>query len=251
MSHIVSKALAEYLDLSHHTLYQVSTSNALVQGVYQGAVQVATLRKHGNLGLGTFEDLDGEMVIVDGHFFQVRCDGSVREVEESTLSPFAAITEFSPETAVQLAQCPDMAHLTAKIDSLRHSNNVFFAIRVDGVFDYIHTRAMCRTKEGVPLLQAAAVQPEFEFHEVAGTLVGFWTPEYAKTLNVPGYHLHFISADRKHGGHLLQCRANNLSLQIQREGEYHIALPETEDFLKADLGQDHTAELKQAEGERK
>ena len=79
----------------------------------------------------------------------------------------------------------------------------------------------------------------------------FWTPEYAKTFNVPGYHLHFISDDRKHGGHLLQCRGANLRLQIQREGNYHVALPETEDFLKADLCRDPVADLAEAEGEKK
>jgi acetolactate decarboxylase len=107
---------------------------------------------------------------------------------------------------------------------------------------------MCRTTEGMPLVQAAAVQPEFEFRGVSGTLVGFWTPEYAKTLNVPGYHLHFISDDRKSGGHLLECRGTNLRLQVQRESDYHIALPETEDFFKADLRRDPAADLAKAEG---
>jgi acetolactate decarboxylase len=191
------------------------------------------------------------MVIVDGHFFQVQSDGSVREVGDGVLSPFAVITRFAPEPAVILDQCPDMAYLTSQFDRLRHSDNVFFALKVEGKFDYVHTRAMRRTKEGVPLVQAAAVQPEFEFHDISGTLAGFWTPEYAKTFNVPGYHLHFISADRAHGGHLLQCRGTNLRLQIQRDGDYHIALPETEDFLKADLRRDPSVDLKQAEGEKK
>ena len=234
-----------------HTLYQVSTATALVEGIYQGAVRVGTLREHGDLGLGTFEDLDGEMVIVDGKFFQVRSDGSVREVADNTPSPFAAITAFSPDAQVALDDCPDLGHLTARFDELRPSDNVFFALRVDGKFDYVHARAMRRTAEGVPLIQAAAVQPEFEFHDISGTLVGFWTPEYAKTLNVPGYHLHFISADRTHGGHLLQCRGKNLRLQIQLEGDFHIALPETQDFLKANLRRDPTAALAQAEGEKK
>ncbi|MFH0342848.1 MAG: acetolactate decarboxylase [Chromatiales bacterium] len=251
LAHIVSKALAEYLQVPHHTLYQVSTATALVEGIYQGAVRVGTLREHGDLGLGTFENLDGEMVIVDGHFFQVRSDGSVRECDDDVLSPFAVITAFAPDAAVTLDQCPDLSHLTSRFDALRDSNNFFFALRVDGQFDYVHTRAMCRTAEGVPLVQAAAVQPEFEFHDVSGTLVGFWTPEYAKTLNVPGYHLHFVSTDRKSGGHLLQCRGVRLRLQIQREGDYRIALPETEDFLKADLRRDPTADLAKAEGEKK
>jgi len=234
-----------------NTLYQVSTATALVEGIYQGAVQVAALREHGDLGLGTFESLDGEMVVVDGHFFQVRSDGSVREVQDSVLSPFAAVTAFSPDQSITLENCPDLSYLTSQVDALRQSDNFFYALRVDGTFDYIHARAMRRTKEGIPLVQAAAVQPEFEFSNISGTLVGFWTPEYAKSLNVPGYHLHFISADRTRGGHLLQCRGKNLRLQIQREGDYHIVLPETEDFLKANLRRDPTAALAKAEGEKK
>ena len=234
-----------------HTLYQVSTSAALVQGVYVGAVRVATLRQHGDLGLGTFEGLDGEMVVADGHFFQVRSDGSVREVPEDVLVPFAAITDFSPDRSITLDNCPALSHLTSRFDTLRPSDNFFFALRVDGTFDYIHTRAMRRTKEGVPLVQAAAIQPEFEFEDIVGTLVGFWTPEYAASLNVPGYHLHFISADRTRGGHLLECRGRNLSLQIQCEGDYHVVLPQTNDFLKADLRRDPTADLTKAEGENK
>jgi acetolactate decarboxylase len=169
LAHIVSKALAEYLQVAHHTLYQVSTATALVEGIYQGAVRVGALREHGDLGLGTFENLDGEMVIVDGQFFQVRSDSSVRECDDDVLSPFAVITRFAPEPAVTLDQCPDMGHLTSRFDALRNSDNIFFALRVDGHFDYVHTRAMCRTEEGVLLVQAAAVQPEFEFHDVSGT----------------------------------------------------------------------------------
>src|SRR6476469_1587544 len=96
LAHIVSKALAEYLQIAHHTLYQVSTTTALVAGIYQGAVRVGTLREHGVLGLGTFEDLDGEMVVLDGQFFQVRSDGSVRECGDDVLSPFAVVTWFAP-----------------------------------------------------------------------------------------------------------------------------------------------------------
>jgi len=60
-----------------------------------------------------------------------------------------------------------------------------------------------------------------------------------------------VSADRTRGGHLLQCGGSSLHLQIQREGEYHVALPETEDFLKADLRRNPSADLAKAEGEKK
>ena len=251
VSHIVSRALAEYFQVSHSTLYQVSTATALVEGIYQGAVRVRTLREHGDLGLGTFENLDGEMMIVDEHFFQARSDGSVKEVEDDVLCPFAVVTRFAPDSAVVLQKCPDLAHLVGQFDQLRHSNNFFFALRVDGHFSYVRTRAMCRTQEGVPLVQAAAVQPEFEFNDISGTLVGFWTPEYARTFNVPGYHLHFLSEDHQSGGHLLECAGSELRLQIQREGDYHVALPETDDFVKADLRRDPAADLAKAEGAKK
>jgi len=251
LRHIIATALAQHLDLTHRTLFQVSTSSALVEGVYQGAVTVGLLRRHGNLGLGTFEMIDGEMVIVDGEFYQVKSDGSVHSVGDSILTPFAAVTQFEPDATGDLDDCPDLAALTARFDTMRGSQNVFYALRVDGRFSHIRTRAMCKTEEGVPLAQAAATQPEFEFDDIDGTLVGFWSPEYAKAFNVPGYHLHFISADRKHGGHLLQCRGANLKLQMETEANVQVALPETEDFLKADLAKDPTTALKFAENERK
>ncbi len=164
---------------SRGLLYQVSTSSALVEGVYEGAVLIGALRKHGNLGLGTFENLDGEMVIVDGHFFQVRSDGSVKEVGDEVASPFAVVTHFKPDLKVVMNECPNLKSLSSQFDQLRHSDNFFFALRVDGHFDSVRTRAMWRTEEGVPLVKAAAVQPEFEFSDLVGTLVGFWTPEYA------------------------------------------------------------------------
>jgi acetolactate decarboxylase len=149
VAQIVSRALADYLDAAHHTVYQVSTATALVEGVYQGAVRIANLREHGDLGLGTFEELDGEMVILDGKFYQVRCDGSVREVGDDVLTPFAVITRFSPD-AVTLGHCPDMRRLTSCFDELRRSDNELYALKVTGNFEHVRTRAVCRTKEGVP-----------------------------------------------------------------------------------------------------
>jgi acetolactate decarboxylase len=196
ISHIVSRALADYFETPHHTVYQISTATALVGGVYEGAVRIAKLREHGDLGLGTFED--------------------------------AVITRFASDAAVTLDQCQDIRQLTACFDSLRRSENEFYVLRVTGSFAHVRTRAVCRTEEGVPLVQAAAVQPEFDFHDISGTLVGFWTPEYARSLNVPGYHLHFLSDDLNSGGHLLQCNGAKMHLEIQREGNYHVALPETD-----------------------
>jgi acetolactate decarboxylase len=233
--HLMRTALAEYLEVEHATLFQVSTSSALVEGIYQGAVSIAHLREHGDFGLGTFEGLDGEMVALDGHFFQVRSDGTVRTAADSDLSPFAAVTRFKADNSIDVAESPDLASLLARLDGLRESSNVFYAIRIDGKFPFVHTRAMCKSEEGTPLALAAAHQPEFRLREVAGTLVGFWSPQYVKTLEVPGYHLHFITEDRAAGGHLLECCGRNLRVAIQQVRDLHVALPENQEFLKADL----------------
>ena len=251
VSHIVSTALASYLGVNVQTLFQVSTSTALVEGIYKGVVRVKTLREHGDLGLGTFESLDGEMVVVDGRVFQARGDGSVQEVDDDVLTPFAVVTRFSPQTTTELPLCRDFDSLLAQIDSLRDSANMFYSIRVDGHFDTMHTRAVCKAEKGVRLVNAAAVQPEFTYSNIEGTLVGFWTPAYARALSIPGYHLHFLSADHTKGGHVLGCSGSQLRLQVQRDGNLQVALPETEDFLKGDLSRDPGADLSKAEGARR
>ena len=247
VEHIVRAALAEHLQLQHATLFQVSTSTALVEGIYKGAVDIAQLRQHGDFGLGTFEGLDGEMVALDGRFYQVRSDGTVREAADSDLSPFAVVTRFQGEKSLGLPSCPDLGFLTSQMDKVRTSSNVFYAIRIDGAFDFVHTRAMCKSEEGTPLVVAAAHQPEFKMRNVRGTMVGFWSPEYAKTIEVPGYHLHFITDDRTVGGHLLECTGRDLAVCIQHVNDLQIALPENEEFLRADLTRDPSKELDSAE----
>jgi acetolactate decarboxylase len=249
--HILRSALAEYLGLDHATLFQVSTSGALVEGIYKGAVSIGHLREHGDFGLGTFEGLDGEMVALDGGFFQVRSDGTVRAAADSDLSPFAAVTYFSAEKSIEIDGCPDLSSLCAQLDGLRESSNVFYAIRIDGTFASVHTRAMCKSEEGTPLIVAAAHQPEFTLREVSGTLAGFWSPQYVETLEVPGYHLHFINDDRTGGGHLMDCAGRNLRIGIQQVRDLRVALPENQEFLKADLTRNPAADLDQAEHDRK
>jgi len=245
--HIVRAALADYLQVGHSTLFQISSINALVEGIYQGEISVDQLKEHGDFGLGTFDSLDGEMVALDGHFFQVTADGKVREVPGEALTPFAVVTFFQPGNHIDFLRCDNFAGLQDKIDEIRHSDNTFYAIRVDGHFDFVRTRAMHRTAEGVPLVEAAANQPEFEFFDIAGSVVGFWSPSYVSALNVPGYHLHFISEDRSAGGHVLELSGSDLKLRIEEETALRLALPENEAFLRADLTRDVTEDLDKAE----
>src|ERR1700728_3397210 len=93
--HIVARALSGYLATPLHTLFQVSTSAALVEGIYQGAVRVSRLLRHGDFGLGTFVDLDGEMVVLDGVCYQISATGAIAPVDGEQLIPYAVVTRFS------------------------------------------------------------------------------------------------------------------------------------------------------------
>jgi acetolactate decarboxylase len=245
--HLVRAALADYLQVDHQTLFQVSTSGALVEGIYRGAVTVGQLKQHGDFGLGTFEGIDGELVLLDGRAYQIRGDGVCHEVDDATSSPFAIVTHFHPEQTLTLDACANLAALTARLDQLRRSSNVFYAVRVDGTFSFLHTRAMCKTDEGTPLVVAAARQPEFRVRDVRGTMVGFWSPEYTKTVGIPGYHLHVVTDDRHGGGHVLECAGAGLRVQVQALTDLRVALPSSEEFLRADLTRDPSADLDRAE----
>ena len=248
LNHAVIAALAEALDIEHHTLYQVSTSGALVEGLYQGCVSVGDIRRHGDFGLGTFDGLDGEAILLDGTCWQARGDGSVQVAPDSALAPFFVATHFAADTQATLAGVSSFADLCQRLDGLRPSANVFVAIRLQGHFERIKIRTACKIPSGTDLVTATSHQAEFELQNISGTLVGFWSPNYARTINVPGYHLHLLSDDHRHGGHLLELAAESLQLGLHTESNLHLALPETAAFLAADLSGDPSAALATAEG---
>ena len=66
-------------------LYQTSTINALLNGVYDGEVTFQELKEHGNFGLGTVDALDGEMIALDGKFYQIKTDGKAYSIEDSLI----------------------------------------------------------------------------------------------------------------------------------------------------------------------
>jgi len=245
--HIVARALSEYLATPLHTLFQVSTSAALVEGIYQGAVRVSRLLQHGDFGLGTFTDLDGEMVVLDGVCYQVSPTGAIARVEGERLIPYAVVTRFSSSFRKKHQRIPTFDDLVQVCDRLRDSNNVFYAFRVNGRFHTVKTRVMKSVPKGTGLKTAASVQQEFQFEELRGTLVGIWSPAFAASFSVPGYHFHFLSEDRQSGGHVLDCRASEVEIDGCTMNEMHVSLPETEDFLKADLTRDPEADLMKAE----
>lgn len=246
-SFVVTAALARYLEKPIHTVFQVSTSGALVAGVYDREVSVQTVLEHGDFGLGTFADLDGEMVVLDGRAYQVQGSGRVTEASLDAGAPFAVVTWFKPDANVSVASVSSVKDLETRCDEFRRSGNIFYALRLDGQFSRVRTRAVNPPRPGARLVEAAKAQSEFAFADIAGTLVGLWSPEFASAFSVAGYHFHFLSSDRRHGGHLLDLQADTLKLKLEALTSFHLALPESEAYLRADLSKSTAAELAYAE----
>jgi acetolactate decarboxylase len=247
VSSVVTAALSQYLAMPVHTLFQVSISGALVAGVYDREVSVKSILEHGDFGLGTFANLDGEMVVLDGRVYQVQGTGRVSEAGPDAGAPFAVVTRFSPQTDVETDPLGSFKDLEARCDKHRNSGNIFYALRLDGHFSRVRTRAVNPPQRGTRLVDAAKAQSEFIFTDIDGTLTGLWSPGFSSAFSIPGYHFHFLSEDRQHGGHLLDVEAGSLRLKVEALTDFHLALPESEAFLKADLSKNTAEELAYAE----
>jgi acetolactate decarboxylase len=247
VSDIVESALRAYLKASSHTLFQVSTSGALVEGVYSGAVSAEVVLQHGDFGLGTFEHLDGEMVVLEGRVYHARGDGTVLEAPSNERAPFAVVTRFSPEIDVTIESADSYENLIQICDEYRSSNNIFYAMRLDGEFRNVRMRAVRPPANGARLIDAAKAQAEYEVSAINGTLIGIWSPGFSSAFSVAGYHFHFLSDDRKHSGHVLNCTSGLLRLRVEALTDFHLALPENESFLKAGLSKNSAGELAYAE----
>lgn len=196
-------------------LYQVSTYTALLGGGYDPVEPVGVLLRNGDLGHGTFTGLDGEMVVVGGTCYQVKIDGTARPADLALGVPFAGVTFFSPDLSIPGVVAGNMTELTRFLDSQMPSQDLFYAIRIDGTFPYIKARSVpAQTKPYPPLADALKGQNIYEFRNVTGTAVGFYTPASAAGLSFPGYHLHFITADRSRGGHILDIETGGNTVEL-------------------------------------
>ncbi len=215
---------------------QFSTINALMAGCYQGQFRCAELTRMGNFGIGTFDKLDGEMVLLDGTVYQVKSNGSVYPVSKNLLTPFAVVTSFSSDKQIELKGNYSFPELQKQIDSRLPVTNIFYAIRIDAHFEYVRTRSVPAQQKPYPkLTEVVKDQPVFETIDTSGTLAGFKCPDYIFPLNVPGYHLHFISSKRDCGGHLLECRAHDPVIKIDYIRQIKLLLPPGGDFDSTDL----------------
>lgn len=230
-----------------NSVYLCAPVNALVEGIYEERIPLAKVKQHGDFGLGTFDHLDGEMIMLGGRIWQIRSDGRVDEVGEDALTPFACVTFFEPDKFASLAGDRKYADFLDWLEGLLPSPNLFYALQIEGTFSYIRTRSVPKQECYRPLVEVAAEQPIFEFEAIEGTLAGFYTPEFMSSLSVPGMHLHFLSADEQHGGHLLECRPREARVAVQVLDRMELGLPMSEAYLQWDFHRDIGQDLDKAE----
>jgi acetolactate decarboxylase len=233
-----------------HTLYQTSTMSALLDGIYDGSVTIAELLEHGDFGVGTFNHLDGEMVVNEGVCFHLFSSGEARVAGPQELTPFAAVTTFQADITLHVQSLTTRSDLLARIDASVSSENLFYGIRVSGRFASVSTRTAARQEAPYrPLAQATDDESEQTFDATIGVLVGFRTPDYEQGISVAGYHLHFLNEDHTAGGHAFDFVLESGQVEISIVSEIRLSLPTSGPFLAADLhNRDMDAEIRKSEG---
>ncbi len=221
--------------------------NAILEGFYRDDITVDALRKKGDFGIGTFNQLDGEMIALHGSFFQLDLHGDACPVEGDKKTPFATMCHFKPILEEEITQHLTHAAFERHLKLILPSDNMFYAIYMTGRFKSVRTRSVPRTENYKPLSEATDRQKIRRFQNVEGHLVGFYTPPFVPSINVPGYHLHFIDKEYRAGGHLLNCEPEKLDIRLQIFFSMELTLPKTLDYLTASFVRNAEKDLEKAE----
>ena len=247
-------------DAGPHAVHQASSIAALLQGAYDGDLTLGELVTQGDLGLGTVQALDGELVVLDGECFQVTADGSVLRPAPSMRTPFAVVCRFEPHVDEALDGRHTLASITARIDEVARDHAAdlgpapILAVRVDGRFAEVDLRSVPRQSPPYPPL-SEVVDHQSEWQAVApddtgipGTLVGFRFPPEAQGVEVAGYHLHFLSDDRTIGGHVTGADLIGGRLRLDGTTDLHLEVPEGVVVDEADTSDETAAAIRRVEG---
>ena len=210
-----------------HELFQTSTVQALLAGAFDGDVTLAEILEHGDLGLGTLNGLDGELIVLDGQAWKSELDCTLVRADVSAKTPYAVVVAFSPDERVTLrgpfAETELEAHLGERVSLAKRPT----AIRIDGRFAEVHVRSVPRQKPPYrPLAEVIAQQQISVLRDVSGTMMGFCFPDALDGIEMIGSHLHFLTDDRTRGGHVLSYTLLDALAQIDGATRLHVELPE-------------------------
>ena len=231
-----------------HVLFQASTIGALLEGAYDGDLTFAELARQGDLGLGTLNGLDGEMIALDGEFLRADVDGRLHRVPPEARTPFAVVTRFEPTIDVEIEGALDHEELLARLDELVPAGAASCAIRLDGRFESVRARSVPRQSPPYrPLAEVVSEQNVFELGDVAGTMLGFRFPSYAEGIEVAGHHLHFVDEARRRGGHVLDSRGARVRARLDPSNDLHVELPPRVDLADPGLSAETRAAVERVE----
>jgi len=233
------------------SMYQVSLLQAFMHGEYDGVVKVGDLKKHGDIGLGTFEGVNGEMIVLDGVVYQAAADGSINVMKDDEKIPFATVTKFDEDGNITNITASNFDDLTDQLNKTieEYGTNNMYVIKIKGDFSNITVRSV--EKQEKPYKEftdvAAVDQKVFNHTDQTGTLVAVYFPEYMNELNMHGWHLHFLSDDKTKGGHVLGFNGLNGSAQIDEIHEFNMILPTDDTFKTMNFTEDMSNKISSVE----
>ena len=233
-------------------MYQVSTLQALALGYSRAVITAGELLREGDTGLGTFEDVNGEMIVMDGHCYRADQSGNVTVVAPDTGVPFAAVAKLYGGQQFPLQAMPDIAsvrtELTRKIEE-EFGLNSMHIVRIDGVFEKVDARSEAPYRSHHITLKTVLSQTQkaFLFENIRGSLVGVYFPDYMDGINMPGWHLHFLSEDRSKGGHVFDVSVRKGEAKVDKITNIYLNLPKEAAFDTYSLKQDLEEEIKSVE----
>lgn len=206
-------------------IYQYSTIQELLDAKLSGSLTFRKLKLNGDHGIGTFNNLDGEMIMLDGIAYRANYEGILEVVDKNTTTPFAVVDHFIPDSSFEINGPLSCEELKDRIlGKLEHSENIY-SIEIPGNFSVVNARSVRKPdKEGAGLEYVVQNDNKFDLNDLKGTAVGFWFPESFAKANVPGFHFHFVSEDKKRGGHILDCMIENGTVRIDSNNQIEITL---------------------------
>ncbi|MDN6254184.1 MAG: acetolactate decarboxylase [Tetragenococcus koreensis] len=218
-------------------LFHYNTLGTLMKGGFDGSFSIGEVLKNGGIGIGTVDQLDGELVILNHQAYRFDVKGQIHEVRPEETTPYAAVIDFSSENETTLNEKISKDNLEEKLTNQFSSKNVFQAVKLHGTFQKIKCRSVQKQEKPYPdLVDVARDQAEFTTEDITGTLVGIYTPELFGTISASGFHLHFISDDHSFGGHILTFEINKPLVEWQTVDTVEQKFPTTDEtFMKTDF----------------
>ena len=228
----------------------MSLLQGLTYGDYYGSVSVDEFKQRGDVGIGTFNRLNGELIMLDGNVYRAGGDGSISVVYDDTI-PFAVATFFNTDESKVFNNIQSFDSLVNELDKIvdERGKNRFYMIRIDGLFKQINVRSVYEQNEPYqPLLKVLEKdQTFFDYSNTEGTVVGLYCPPYMSSLNAVGWHMHFISKDKTKGGHVLGLNIANATLSLCDIDSFELKLPKNQMFAGFDLTVDQSKDIEKIE----